>query len=65
MVISKQCFALVDKLRSFRHRERNTYGFNLDFPISVERAREAVESFALFRTKIRAFFKRNAQNQPK
>lgn len=48
-VISGECYAVLDKLRAFRHRERNTYGINLDFGIVVERGREAVAGFGSFR----------------
>ncbi len=54
-IISAECHAVLDRLRAFRHRERNTYGINLDFDVVVERAREAVEGFALFRDEVRAF----------
>ena len=56
-IISESCYALLDKLRAFRHRERNTYGVNLDFEIVVERAREAVLGFNLFRDEVRAFLR--------
>lgn len=46
---------MLDRLRAFRHRERNTYGINLDFGIVVERAREAVEGFGIFRDEVRKF----------
>src|SRR5262249_53423423 len=55
-VISDECYRQMDRLRSFRHRERNTYGTNLDFDIVVERSREAVAAFALFRSDVRRFF---------
>lgn len=54
-IISGPCHGVLDRLRAFRHRERNTYGINLDFNIVVERAREAVEGFGLFRDEVRAF----------
>ncbi len=54
-VLSKDCFAILNKLRAFRHRERNTYGINLDAAIVVDRAHEAVAGFALFRMEVTAF----------
>ncbi len=54
-IISAECHAVLDRLRAFRHRERNTYGINLDFGVVVERAREAVEGFELFRDEVRTF----------
>ncbi len=57
-IISGECYSVLDRLRAFRHRERNTYGINLDFGIVVERAAEAVAGFELFRAQVRAFFER-------
>ena len=47
-VISAECYLIMDKLRAFRHRERNTYGMNLDFEIVVTRATEAVAGYERF-----------------
>ena len=47
---------MMDKLRAFRHRERNTYGMNLDFEIVIERATEAVTGFERFSSEVRLFF---------
>jgi hypothetical protein len=55
-VISPGCVELLDRLRSFRHRERNSYGFNLDFAIVMLRGQEAVAAFAIFRQDVRSFF---------
>jgi hypothetical protein len=57
-IISKDCYAVLDKLRAFRHRKRNTYGIHLDFDIVVERGHEAMTGFALFREEVRAFLSR-------
>jgi hypothetical protein len=54
-IISAECYALLDKLRSFRHRERNSYGVRLDFDIVVERDREALAGLSMFRDEVRAF----------
>lgn len=56
VIISNVCYLALDKLRSFRHRERNTYGINLDYEIVVERASESVITFANFRNEIKTFF---------
>lgn len=56
---------MLDKLRAFRHRERNTYGINLDFGIVVERGREAVAGFAMFSREVRAFFGRGDDDEIK
>lgn len=58
-IISGECYAVLDKLRAFRHRERNNYGINLDFGIVVERGGEAVAGFAMFSLEVRAFFGRS------
>jgi hypothetical protein len=55
-VISDECYRQMDRLRAFRHRERNTYGTNLDFDIVVERSREAVATFGVFHSNVRSFF---------
>jgi hypothetical protein len=55
-VISEDCHRRMDRLRAFRHRERNTDGTNLDFDIVAERSREAVVTFMIFHDDIRAFF---------
>jgi hypothetical protein len=54
-IISAECFALLDKLRSFRHRERNSYGVRPDFEIVVERGREAIAGLSMFREEVLAF----------
>ncbi|WP_431281584.1 hypothetical protein ACQW02_19540 [Humitalea sp. 24SJ18S-53] len=51
-VISGECHAVLDKVRSFRHRERNTYGINLDFALVVERAFEAVTAFKMLHDEV-------------
>ena len=55
-MISDECYKSLDRLRAFRHRERNTYGTHLDFDIVVERSHEAVAAFELFRREVRSFF---------
>src|SRR5580700_2558498 len=55
-VISDECYRQMDRLRAFRHRERNTYGTSLDFDIVVERSREAVAAFDVFHSDVRRFF---------
>jgi hypothetical protein len=44
-VLSEDTYALLDRMRAFRHRERNAYGFNLDTTIVIERAREVIRAF--------------------
>jgi len=54
-VISRECYTVLDKLRAFRHRERNTYGINLDYGVVVKRASEAIIGFDIFRDEVRIF----------
>lgn len=54
-IISRECYAVLDKLRAFRHRERNSYGIHLDLSVVIERAREAVAGFETFRAEVMAF----------
>lgn len=42
-VLSEQTYDLLNGLRSFRHRQRNTYGSDLDPARVTELAREAVK----------------------
>ena len=60
-ILSAEAYTLLDGLRSFRHRERNSYGFNLDPVIVQERAGEAVRAFLVFKSEILRFLDR----QPK
>lgn len=53
--ISEDTYAALDRLRSFRHRERNSYGLSLDPEIVVERAGEAKGAFTRFQANIVAF----------
>ena len=43
----------------FRHRERNTYGFDLDLGVVLERSAEAVEAFDIFRAEVTTFLDRD------
>lgn len=54
-VIGPDVFSKLDRLRSFRHRERNSYGIRLDPGIVLERAREAVVAFEGFRSDVEQF----------
>lgn len=54
-VITEETYTELDHLRSFRHRERNTYGLSLDSEIVVERAGEAVAAFSSFRRDVATF----------
>lgn len=54
-ILSQECFDALDRLRAFRHRERNSYGSDLDGDIVAERAVEMVQAFALFERDVMAF----------
>ncbi len=56
-VISHNCHHDMDRLRSFRHRERNTYGIHLDSDIVLERGTEALQAFHRFRNEVSTFFR--------
>jgi hypothetical protein len=59
-VLAPRTFALLDDLRAFRHRVRNSYGVDLDIEAVTERARDSVRAFALFEADVLAFFARRA-----
>lgn len=56
-VITPECQGQLDRLRAFRHRERNSYGLTLDTEIVVERAHETQSIFQRFKQEIVAFLK--------
>jgi len=51
-IVSETCLARLDRLRAFRHRERNAHGFDLDLGIVTERRAEAGESFDILRVEV-------------
>ena len=63
-VISHRCHQDMDRLRSFRHRERNSYGINLDAGIVLERGTEALRAFDAFRSEVRSFFRHGQPAAP-
>ena len=54
-VISSKCCQALDRLRAFRHRQRNSYGLALDRAIVLERAAQVEEAFEMFRSEVAAF----------
>lgn len=54
-ILTPSTYALLQRLRSFRQRERNSYGFDLDTAIVLERAREAIRAFEGLAADIRRF----------
>ena len=63
-ILSTDTHVLLDRLRSFRHRERNTYGFNLDPIIVHERASEAVKAFHHFQSDVARFLEIRREAAP-
>ena len=57
-VFSPETYAKLDRLRSFRHRERNSYGIDLDPSIVLDRASEAGATFSLFKHEVTCFMAR-------
>lgn len=62
-VISGECQAVLNVMRAFRHRERNSYGIQMDFDVVVERARQAVVGFALFRAEVEGFYRHRGDEE--
>jgi hypothetical protein len=54
-VISAESYRALDRLRAFRHRERNSYGLSLDPEIVLERAMQTKPAFEGFRADVAAF----------
>ena len=54
-IVSADCLRRLDRLRAFRHRERNSYGTGPDVGIVIGRGHEAVETFAVFRAEVLEF----------
>jgi hypothetical protein len=44
-VITEVTYRQLDKMRAFRHRQRNIYGFDLDTAVVIERAREVITAY--------------------
>jgi hypothetical protein len=55
-IVSAECYARLDRLRAFRHRERNTHGLNLALDIVLPRAREAIGAVSMLHADVTAFF---------
>ncbi len=54
-VLSEGVFAALDRLRGFRHRERSSYGRQLDGAIVAERAGEMADAAEAFRREVGTF----------
>ena len=63
-VISEETYRALDQLRSFRHRERNSYGLVLDAEIVLERASQAKPAFDSFKGDVLAFAARTNKGGP-
>ena len=55
-IITADTRQLLDKMRAFRHRARNAYGFDLDSEIVFERASDAIRAHYLLALDVRRFF---------
>lgn len=55
-VISGACLTARNRLRAFRHRERNSYGLRLDPDIVLERAQEVEATLSRFHREVLAMF---------
>lgn len=54
-VIGQETYRALDWLRAFRHRERNTYGAQLDEALVEERAEETADAYARFKADVAGF----------
>lgn len=54
-ILSPPLCAAVNRLRAFRHRERDGYAGDLNLLTVIERAEEALTPLARFRDEVRAF----------
>jgi hypothetical protein len=54
-VVSVRTLALLNNLRAFRHRERNSYATTLDLGIVIERARDAIAAVEQLKSEIKPF----------
>ncbi len=55
-MISEACLTALNRLRAFRHRERNSYGLRLDPDIVPERAQEVEATLSQFRGAVLTLF---------
>ena len=54
--ISQTCLTALNRLRAFRHRERNSYGLRLDSDIVLDRAQEVEATLSQFHSEVLAMF---------
>jgi hypothetical protein len=54
-IVSVRTLALLNNLRAFRHRERNSYATTLDLEIVIERARDAIAAVEQLKSEIKPF----------
>jgi hypothetical protein len=54
-VVSVRTLALLNNLRGFRHRERNSYATTLDLGIVIERAYDAIAAVDHLKSEIKPF----------
>jgi hypothetical protein len=51
-VISKETYDILDNIRGFRHRERNSYTSRMDLSIVIERCKDAIKVVGLMEEQI-------------
>lgn len=54
-ILSPDCYRLMNEIRAFRHRERNTYGMQLDLNLVKAKASQTVAAFSMFKADLTAF----------
>jgi hypothetical protein len=62
-VVSEGTLALLNNLRAFRHRERNSYATTLDLGIVIERARDAIAAVGHLKDEMQPFLNLPAPEQ--
>lgn len=62
-IISTTCYEALNRFRAFRHRERSSYGADLDLSIVIDRGHEMLSTFRLFQSEIRIFLNATASER--
>ena len=63
-IISQDCYNALNRFRAFRHRERSSYGVELDAGIVLDRGEEVIKTFSLFSFEIETFLKKLESKSP-
>jgi hypothetical protein len=62
-VISEGTLTLLNNLRGFRQRERNSYAATLDLEIVIERARDAIAAVEHLKNEVQPFMSTSGPQQ--